>query len=95
MHMAFEATKVTFVEGYRLEVEFEDGEKGTVDLTAQASKGGVFGRFTEPGYFRGVTINRELGVLTWPNGEDIAPEAVYHMATGKSLPAWVKAAVKA
>ncbi|MHB9028199.1 MAG: DUF2442 domain-containing protein [Candidatus Latescibacterota bacterium] len=83
--MSYDATKVTCLGGYILEVEFEDGEKGKVNLGTLAERGGVFSSFSDPDYFRQVSIDRELGVLSWPGGVDIAPEAVYHLATGKPI----------
>lgn len=35
-------------------------------------------------------IHPELGVLTWPNGADIALETIYSMTTGKPLPEWME-----
>jgi hypothetical protein len=66
--------------GYRLELEFDNGRKGVVDLASYAARGGVFSRFADKSYFDAVTLNRELGVLTWPDGVDIAPETIYEAA---------------
>jgi len=40
-------------------------------------------------YFKQVQINKELGVLCWPDGVDVAPETLYSEATGEPLPAWM------
>jgi len=41
-------------------------------------------------FFREFSINRELGVLTWGDGEvDIAPETLYAEATKSQLPDWM------
>jgi hypothetical protein len=63
--------------GYRLELEFDDGKKGVVNLQSYTERGGVFSRFSDMEYFDSVSINRELGVLCWPDGVDIAPETIY------------------
>lgn len=66
--------------GYLLELEFDNGRRGTVDLSSYAARGGVYSRFEEKDYFDSVTLNRELGVLCWPDGVDIAPETIYEAA---------------
>lgn len=86
--MYYDVVGVKYLEGYRLEVVFENGKKGTVDLQAYIKKGGVFSRFSDIEYFKKVYVNTELGVLCWPDGVDIAPETLYSEATGEPLPAW-------
>jgi hypothetical protein len=53
-------------DGYRLEVVFDTGEKGVVDLSDLPGEGGVFSSLSDPEYFRKVYLHSELGVLTWP-----------------------------
>ncbi len=77
---------VRHIRDYTLEIVFQSGEKGTVDLAEYVNKGGVFARFAEMDYFKQVTVDDIFGVLTWPGGVDIAPETIYDMATGKSQP---------
>ena len=88
--MFHDATKVKYLDGFRLEVEFDTGEKGIVDLSDLPKEGGVFSRFSDIEYFKQVYINKELGVLTWPGDIDLAPETIYSMATGKPLPEWME-----
>ena len=40
-------------------------------------------------FFRKFSVNEELGVLTWENEVDIAPETLYAEATGEPLPQWM------
>ena len=84
-------TNFKYTEGYKLEVTFESGEKGTVDLKGFVRKSGVFSRFSDISYFKKVFVHKELGVLCWPGDVDIAPETIYSMATGKPLPDWMEA----
>ena len=77
------------IEDYTLELRFENGKKGTVDLSSYITKGGVFARFADMAYFKRFYVNKELGALCWPDGQDIAPETLYHAATGEPLPPWV------
>jgi len=78
------------VEGYLVELLFEDGKKGTVDLSLYVTRGGVFSRLADMAYFKRFAVNKELGVLCWPEGQDIAPETLYHAATGEPLPGWMR-----
>jgi len=81
--------EVRYLNGYRLELVFENGKKGVVDFQSYIKKGGVFNRFSDMEYFKKVQINKELGVLCWPDGVDVAPETLYSEATGEPLPAWM------
>lgn len=40
--------------------------------------------------FKNFKINDELGIITWENEIDIAPERLYCEATGSKPPAWTK-----
>ncbi|MBW7957340.1 MAG: DUF2442 domain-containing protein [Deltaproteobacteria bacterium] len=88
MHYDIKAAR--HIEGYRVEISFEDGKKGVVDLQGYVKRGGLFSRFADLDYFRNFHINKELGALCWDGGLDIAPEVLYHEATGQPLPAWMK-----
>jgi hypothetical protein len=59
---------------YRLEVVFRDGTKGIVNLSDEPFEG-VFAPFADPRFFRKATL--ENGVVVWPGGLDIAPDAMY------------------
>jgi len=77
--------------GYQIELEFDDGERGVVDFTKYLERGGgVFERFRDMEFFRGFSVNKELGTLTWAEEIDIAPETLYAEATGKALPEWME-----
>lgn len=88
--MYYDITEARHIEGYKIEVIFEDGKKGIINLQSYIDKGGVFSRFSESEYFKQFYVNREIGTLCWPDGVDIAPETLYHEATGESLPAWMR-----
>ena len=81
------------MEGYKIELVFENGKSGIVDLAEYAGKGGVFSRFKDMSYFSSFSIHPELKVLTWPGDVDIAPETLYYKATGEPLPAWMSPAL--
>jgi len=75
---------------YKIDVRFDDGKSGTVDFSGFLEKGGVFGRFRDITFFRNFRVNKELGVLTWQDEIDIAPETLYSEATGAPLPPWME-----
>lgn len=91
----YDLIEAKYRDGYTLELTFENGRKGTVDFTGYAKKGGVFARLSDLAYFKRFFVNKELGVLCWPDGLDIAPETLYHQATGEPLPAWMREQKKA
>ncbi len=90
--MYYDVVDARHIEGYKIELAFEDGRKGVVDLKDYAKKGGLFSRFEDMDYFRRFYVNGDLGALCWPDGLDIAPETLYHEATLKPLPSWVSSA---
>lgn len=75
---------------YLVELFFDDGKRGTVDFSKYLKRGGVFRKFKRLEYFRDFRVNKELGVLTWKDGLDIAPETLYAEATGADLPSWME-----
>ena len=68
-------TNVTPLDGYRLLVEYADGVKGEVDLTDRLF-GPVFEPLKDREMFAQVQID-EFGAVYWPNGADVAPDALY------------------
>jgi hypothetical protein len=71
-----EATAVSVVGPYVVLVTFADGTRRRIDLEGQLW-GEVFEPLKNPAYFAQVFIDPEFGVLTWPNGADLAPEFTY------------------
>ena len=92
--MHVKAVSVIHIQDYFLEITFDTGEKGTVDFSGYAKRGGVFARFADLEYFKRVAVDPEWGVLVWPGDVDIAPETVYRLATGKSSDEVVENIVK-
>lgn len=58
---------------FRIYVEIENGCKGIFDLTPYLDRG-VFRELRDVNYFNRVGIL--FGAVTWPNGQDIAPETL-------------------
>lgn len=74
--------KVTALGGYRLELVFDDGVRGTVDLSALVGKG-VFSLWRDAAAFQRVRIGTS-GELVWDDQVDLCPDALYLKATGKT-----------
>ena len=75
-------TAVKVLEGYCLELTFDDGVSGTVDLAELAGKG-VFAVWRDRGAFESVRIGSS-GEIVWGDQIDLCPDALYLKATGKS-----------
>ncbi|MBM4394202.1 MAG: DUF2442 domain-containing protein [Deltaproteobacteria bacterium] len=60
---------------YRLFVRFDDGTEGEDDLAGRMN-GPVFEPLKDPAFFARVRL-AEWGAPCWPNGVDIAPDALY------------------
>ncbi len=88
--MLHDVVSASYVDGYRIELAFDDGESGVVDFAEYLDGGGVFERLRDPEFFRSFTVDRDLGVITWGGEVDIAPETLYAAATGKPLPDWME-----
>ncbi len=87
--MLHDVVSAVYQGGYRIELEFDDGQRGIVDFSRYLERPGVFEQFRDLEFFRSFSINKELGVLTWGDEIDIAPETLYAEATGTDLPAWM------
>jgi len=75
---------------HKIEIEFDDGKGGVVDFSRYLDKGDVFDRFKDIDFFKRFKINEELGVLTWQDEIDVAPETLYAEATRTALPNWME-----
>ena len=74
---------------YKIELTFEDGASGIVDFSKYLSRGGVFDKFKNIEFFKNFKVNQEIGVLTWGDEIDIAPEILYSDTTNSKLPDWM------
>jgi hypothetical protein len=63
------------LDNYRLLVTFEDGMTGVVSLKERLF-GRVFEPLRDPHVFGQVSVD-EFGAVCWPNGADLAPDALY------------------
>ena len=74
-------SKVKTLPGYRLDLEFDDGVRGVVDVSEDVGKG-VFAPWRDPLVFEQVSIGSS-GELVWGDRIDLCPDALYLKVTGK------------
>jgi hypothetical protein len=67
---------------YRLAVCFDDGTEGVIELQDRLF-GSVFEPLRDPAIFQQVFVD-EFGVVAWPNGADIAPDAMHERLDKKA-----------
>ncbi len=78
--MFLHVDEATYLGGYRVRLEFNDGASGTVDLSAELSRG-VFRALKDPAYFQSFTLSGHT--LSWANGADFAPEFLHGLMTSQ------------
>jgi hypothetical protein len=62
--------------GYKLRVAFSDGSSGVYDFSSTAARDGEMVKpLKHPAFFARVFV--ELGALSWPNGYELDPIALY------------------
>jgi len=62
------------MEGYKLRIEFNNGESGEYDCTPLLEFG-VFKELKNVQYFKSVMVVG--GTVAWPNEQDICPDTLY------------------
>jgi len=78
--------KVKPLKDFHLQLEFEDGVKGEVDIRKLVKFRGVFESLEDETFFARVDVNPEWGTIFWPNGADLDPDVLYSMITGEKIP---------
>ena len=63
---------------FRMRLTFNDGTRKTVNLFPLLDGPG-FAPLRDPGYFELGRMDAEAGTITWPNGADFAPEALWEL----------------
>lgn len=67
---------------WTLEIVFSDGTRGTVSIKDRLF-GPVFEPLKDPSVFAQVRVD-EFGAVCWPNGADLAPDALYAKVTSRT-----------
>jgi hypothetical protein len=73
--------------GYRLELQFDNGESGIVELSSLVGRG-VFEAWNESGVFEQVTVT-SAGAVEWPSEIDMCPDALYLQMMGHTVDALI------
>ncbi len=76
-------TKAEALPRYKLNLEFEDGVKGEIDLVTYVGKG-VFAIWGNEENFKQYTIN-SMNKLEWGNDIDMDPDAFYLQLINKTF----------
>ena len=76
--MFIEVIKAEYVEGYKLLLLFNNGERRIADLS-NSLKGTVFAPLKDVDYFKRFSI--KFNTIEWDNGADFAPEYLYEIGT--------------
>ena len=74
-------SKVKTLPDYRLDLEFDDGVRGIVDVSENVGKG-VFTAWCDPLVFEQVSIG-SAGELIWADRFDLCSDALYLKVTGE------------
>jgi len=76
--MILQITKVTYLEAYRLRLQFNDGSVKEVNLRTK-----LYGEEFEPlknlDFFRQVRLNPASHTIEWPNGACFSPEYLHEI----------------
>ncbi|HBI43074.1 MAG TPA: DUF2442 domain-containing protein [Planctomycetales bacterium] len=69
---------------HHLSLTFSDGTGGVADV-GTLLYGPVFEPLREAGYFARAKLDRVCGTVVWPNGADIAPEAMRALVGAETI----------
>ena len=61
---------------YTLALRFDDGTEQRIDFRP-VLEGELFGPLQNPNVFNAVSLDKEVGTLTWPNGADFDPTTLH------------------
>jgi Protein of unknown function (DUF2442) len=78
-----EVTRAEYRDGYRIGIEFNNGEAGVVDL-ADALWGPMFEPMKDVERFKRFVVSDMLHTLSRENDADLAPEYLYEKLAGHS-----------
>ena len=70
---------VSYLSGYKLKLEFEDGRRRIVNLKPHL-KGKIFKPLNKIDYFKRVKVNEDIDTIVWPNNADFSPDFLYEIS---------------
>jgi hypothetical protein len=70
-----EVKQIEYMSGYSYLIVFDNDVRAVVDFADYLQRGPVFAPLRDLKFFQQARI--EGGAIAWPNGADIAPEALY------------------
>lgn len=65
--------RVEVLKDYTLHLEFDDGSKGSVDISKLIPFKGIFTPLKNKEFFSRVIVHPDLGTIFWENGADLSP----------------------
>jgi hypothetical protein len=71
-------TDISYLEGYKLKVKFENNECKMVDLQKHLD-GKIFEPLKNISYFKSVKLNKDIDTVVWPNNADFSPDFLYEI----------------
>lgn len=71
-----EVKNAKYVDGYVLEIEFEDGNKKRIDFKKYLY-GEVFEPLNDIERFKKFLVDKQLGTIVWDTGADFCPDFLY------------------
>lgn len=77
-------TSVQPLPGHQLQLRFDDGVEGVVDLSAEVGHG-VFAAWRDVTHFSSVRLVLGGRALEWPGEIDLCADALYLEVTGKRV----------
>ena len=75
-HAIHRVERFAIVAPYTLALWFEDGTEQQIDFRP-VLEGELFGPLQNPSVFNAVTLDKEVGTITWLNGADFDPSTLH------------------
>ncbi len=70
-------TEAKYLFNYEVELTFNDGKKGIVNLENELY-GTMFAPLKNKKVFATVKLDKDIDTISWENGADLAPEFLYY-----------------
>jgi len=81
--------------GHRLFLRFDDGVEGQIDLRRVIPEfKGMLAPLSDPAFVSLVSVNPEIGTVTWPNGVDLDEIVLYCAVRGIAVPSYEEKPVR-